>query len=522
MSKLLKKQIDILKNEIQDILHRINNEEVLEHIDEMNETKNRKIEELKVANDSYNALIIVEQEAHKENEWKKTCRSSDTLEFTKLKNKPNRNELLNTFKEKREKAREDFDNFKKIEEEYSLLDSIDIPGFLFFNNEIIKTYGLCPFIKIIPGFEDLRKEWLKNTTDEGKKYYDLYNIVINEFEYNSCIQKKTELEHFFEKLQDNMLTDSHKTLLSSSLEHLTDYLNCPVKTKKIKDKFKIIINNISILVIETGLLINEYWSLKYDNYIPINTLKDVLIHDKTLLFLTDNYKEKLEEYKKVKENIIQTRKYITNVKQHLKQELYEYLTNSKPTIEKQESKYANKKWSQLNLEEKHDRFESFSKFYVDRFLVSSGLILSEQKLDTIDKLYILLKESNIKFKDLKWNIKGGIIEKINKLKWDDTTKSLSMIKDVVKPNDEKLFPKRISSVKTIFNQESEKVINEEIVKFIIAKLGGKCIVDSKESKELLLENLKIKLRLKRITVNDKLQVYKKFDDIYTVISENHV
>jgi hypothetical protein len=522
MSKQLNKKISSLKTEIQGILNALDEEEVLERVEQLTNEKNIKLSELQKAHNNYIIELELEKEIKKENDYKKVCRTSDTFEYTRLKNHPNRNELLNSFKDKRQKAKEDFDNFKKLEEEYSALDSKNVPGFLFFNKDVIDAYTLCPYIRLEGDFENNRKEWLNKTLDKGEKYYSLYNIVINESNYKSEIELKQSLEMTFDRIQESILTDSQKGIYTNTLVMFQEYLDCSVKTKKVKDKFKIIINNISILVNETGLPINDYWSLRYDNYIPINTLNDDVKKytlDRTSIFVIDEYTNNIIKYSKVIDNIVHCQKYITNVKKHLKQELYEYLTNSKPVIEKQIPNYVNKKWSELKAEEKTERLESFSKYYVNKFLVCSNLIPLEEKETTVEKLISLLKISDIKFKDLKWNVKGGMIERIGILKWDDTKKSLFIEKTEVKPKDK--VPQKRCSIKTLFTNANEEVINEEIVKFIVSKLNSKNVeINTKESKETLLENVKVKLQLKRITVNDKLQIFKKFDDIYSVISQN--
>lgn len=544
MSKLVNKEIYILKSEIQNLLNKISNSEILIEIEHLNNTKDCKLKELKVLNDKYKILLKEENEHKKEIEYKKIVSKTDSLTFSRVKNNPNRNEIMSTLKKNREKADAEFYTFKKLKEEYSKIDSKKIPGFLFLNEIIINLYGICPYIKIENSLdiEIKRKKWLENTIDKGEKYYELYDKIINESELLNNTTIKNNLEISLENICNNIMNNYQLKTLNCSIEYLIEYINCNVKTKKIKDKFKIIINNLSSLVIETGLPINQYISLKYDIYIPINELqelnntlnisnKDNLIINK---FIIDDYMDKIIKYKKVKDDIINNKKYITNVKKNLKQELYEYLSKYKHQIEYQtdNNNYKNKKWSQLTIDDKNNRFESFSKYYVSKFLISSNLLSLDKKEDTINILNNLLKNSNLKYKELKWDVKLGCIISINNLKWNDELKTISLkvnnpeliIKDKQNTdninNKVNLSIKKNISIKTILNKNNEEIINEEILKFLIQKMQKNNLFNLQECKNILLENLKIKLLLKRITINDKIKIFKKIDDVYNIISQN--
>jgi hypothetical protein len=532
MSKIINKEICILKNEIQDLLGKVDIED-----ENIKNIKNIKIEELKKLNDKYVCVLNKENESKKDMEYKKVCRETDTLTFAKVRNKTNRTEIMTSLKDNREKANNEFYKFKKLEEEYCSVDSKIVPAFLFFNQSIISAYKMCPYIKIDTNkeleIENKRIEWLKNTKDNGEKYYELYNNVINERQFLLNIEIEKNIHDYFENVLSNIFNEKQRELYNLSIDYLIDYIDCNVKTKKIKDKFKIIINNISTLVMETGFLINEYISLKYNIYIPVNTNTDTNIDTNInkndnnkykSIFLIEEYNNKLRELQQVKDDIINNRKYITNVKQNLKQELYQYLSKFIHQIEIQvcNENSKNKKWSQLKVEQKTDRFNSFSRYYVSKFLVSSNLITLEDKEKFINVVNKLLNESDppLKYKELKWDVKSGSITSINNLKWDDNLKNISLTRYVEEEKIKVGQVKRPSLIKTIINKDTEEIMNEEILKFLILKIQSKVKFDLQESKILLIENLKIKLLLKRITVNDKVKIFKKIDDMYNIISLN--
>jgi hypothetical protein len=127
---------------------------------------------------------------------------------------------------------------------------------------------------------------------------------------------------------------------------------------------------------------------------------------------------------------------------------------------------------------------------------------------------------------IKWNSKEGIIDKISNLKWD--VSSGFFIENVEKA-EKKSFKKSVSN-KTILTTENEKIINEETLKFILQNTSTKKVVSDdiseaethvlKDLKDTFIENIKIKLKLKRITVNDKKLVFEKFDEMYDIITHN--
>jgi len=148
-------------------------------------------------------------------------------------------------------------------------------------------------------------------------------------------------------------------------------------------------------------------------------------------------------------------------------------------------------------------------------------ITDENKIvNLINELKILILEGfdRIKYKNLKWNVMSGIIENINCLKYDDKKQTffLTVEKEVIKATQTN---KKISSIRTILNKETNKIINEELMKFlIVAKKQDQLKEENiKDLKDNLLHKIKDKLKLKRIMVNDRTEIYKKFDEIYNMI-----
>lgn len=510
---ILLTKIEFLKMNIQEIITLNTNDDILQN---KKETYMKNLDETMI---EYKAL---KTKLRLDNEYKKVLRTSDSRFYYRVKNKPNVKELMNELKDNREKAQHDFEKMKIIETEYNDKENKmckSLPAYLFFHKTIIDKYGSCEFIKF--DIEDIdfnnRLEWLNNTTDHGELYYNLYDKIENECENKLYINNKLYLEEFFDKMHNSYLTENQYKLLKEIMIAISEYNKQTIKTKKLKEKFNLIINNTSILVSETNLKINEYLSDYFKLYIPINITKNIIYN--VSMCCSKEYDEKLNEYKKVIEDIEISKKYIFNTKNNLKQELYLHFYNM--SIKKikitQKGKYF-KKWNLLTTEDKIDRYESFVEYFIDKFLVEPELIDNNKATDLKKELKELLKSEikNIKYKNIKWDTTLGIIEQIKSLKYDDEKQIFYFVKDKA----EIVKPRKASSIRSILNKETEKVINEELVLFIIkSKNNNKSNI--KELKEECIDVLKTKLKLKRITVNDKIDIHKKFDNIYNVILNNN-
>ena len=152
MTTLLGQKIKVLKNDLQNLLDKDN-------IDEYNNKKQELESTLKLL--------------QSEKEIQKVQRHTDNMAYKQHPDK------LESVKLDRLLAKQKYDHLKEIEQEYYLNESINVPGFLFFDKKILSNYGECPFIK----FDiDKRKEWLDNTADKGNLYYTLYEKVVNKNE----------------------------------------------------------------------------------------------------------------------------------------------------------------------------------------------------------------------------------------------------------------------------------------------------------------------------------------------------
>jgi hypothetical protein len=542
---LLNQRVDLLKKDIQEIIDTIKLEKDSEKKSKLQERKSVYLEELDTTLSQIKQIQKEEkQKLNRENEIKRIIRTNDSMKYHSVKNKPNSMQLMQEQKDNREKAKEIFEKKSQLKQEYLDLEKEfkceEYPAFLFFDRNIIDKYKLCPFIELNENTLSNRKKWLSETFDKGELYFNLYNKLINKETLNILLSSKEDIEKYFEEIHGTLdavcVNDTNKKSLDKIHEYLKEYKAASVKTKKLKEKFNIIINNTSTIVKNTNLKVNEYLSLYYDIVIPINNIVDRTLKTKENIIneMTSNsfgvnrlYDQHLEDYLKVKNDIDSANKFIFNTINNLNQDLYDYLYNKsieKKSI-KQQGKYF-KKWSELSKEEKIDRFESYAEYFPRKYLLEPGVITDEDQIvNLINELKILITSEDgferIKYKNLKWNVNGGIIENISCLKYDDKTHKffLTIEKEIIKNTN---TTKKASSIRTILNKDTNKIINEELMKHLIVAKKQKKLKEEniKDLKDKFLEKIKEKLKLKRVMLNDRSEINKKFDEIYNIISNN--
>lgn len=534
----INKRISYLKNKIQEIITKSSSFTDKEQIDMLNSKKQEYMLEFENA---MKQLKLYKSENAKNKEIKKVMRINDSIVYHKIKNKPNSAELLEEIKINREKAQKEFEEMVNIEKEYHDKEKElcpNIPGFLFFHKDIIDSYDICPYIILTDDVYNNRLNWLNNQKDNGKLYYDLYDKFINKVEHTLFLEQKTELIKFFCNTHKEYLSSNNYELLQLTEFYIKDYISLVIKTKKLKDKFKIIINNISNIVIESGFNIDQYLSCHYGLYIPINkdkvhTKKDNTENLHIPSSCNNIYNDKIIEYKNLLESIENSSKYLYKMCNNLKQDLHQYIYNQNHVKKKsisQAGKYF-KKWSKLTDDEKLDRYYSFIEYYIKKYLAEPGLININDIETSINCVKKLINDNihKIKFKNIKWNIKTGVIEKIYSLKFKEEDKSFYIItqKESTKEEQE-IKVKKISSKKALINKETEKIINEELVIYILYLKNNNKLnipnvskdINLKLLKQEFLDKIKNKLHVKRITGNDKHQINNKFDEIYSIIVNN--
>ena len=160
------------------------------------------------------------------------------------------------------------------------------------------------------------------------------------------------------------------------------------------------------------------------------------------------------------------------------------------------------------------------------FLLGKDIIDISQRDDTVNTLSELLKSAYVSkkmiYRDIRWNTTKGIIELVKILQYD---KELGFVLKYTKQimekreGDNNLTKKKLS-FRTIITKESEKIINEDLLYFIVDRLRNGVETSTKEDKEAFAEKIKLKLKIKRLTINDKIKIFEKYDEIFHIVKNN--
>ena len=398
-------------------------------------------------------------------------------------------------------------------------------------------------IDVIDVIINKRKEWLLNQNDGGKIYYDLVDNLINKSEIMELKNKKNETEEVLKSLIFDCMSETQLELYEKSTRYIEEYIESAIKTKKLKEKMKMVINNVSILNSELKLPIHDYLTIKYGIPIVVNEVDRESSDENeeqsskiVNFYKLENFLENIELYKSNIEMISQKERYITNIMKNLKNELYLYLTNQKNfvNINKkviiQSGKYF-KRWILLTESEKMERFNSFCNYYVEKYMIQEGILSDYLKQETVDKLEKMVKDAFLSkkmvYRDYVWNANKGILEKIKILKYDREKKEFFLKYSKVNNQENNLQNKnkKKSSTRTVITKSNEKIINEEILYFIVKNANNVSASTSaskehKESKEQCMEIIKKKLCIKKVSSDDKSFINKKYDEIYEVVINN--
>lgn len=556
-------KVSNLKNDIEIIVKlnkttQISNEERKENIS----LKQEKMTELKKLNEDLKLIYKNERiERNNRNEILSIQKTMDNLDFRAAKKKKNNTEAMDRAKkakEQRELLRQTYVESREIEKRYLEKDSKLLPGNLFLEDNLIKKYGLCPFIDIKESNEFReeyensdknenyykRLEWLESRDDKGEYYYNLYKDFYENEVINLLVKEKQEIEESIDEFIKKILSTSQFEIYNNSIIFLKEYITCNIKSKRIKERYKIFINNMSILYLETSLSLHEYLSFKYNIHIVINDMINGDKHNNNKqekiykIIYIEEFQKLINKYNEINKSLEQKTKFNTNSIKNINSNLYCYLTdreeflnkfcitNKKQNVINQEGKYL-KKWILLTQEERLERFYSFSEYFIKKHVNLKDNKSEKELLEFTEKLYNLLKdnflEKKIVYRDYIWNIQLGIIENVKILSYDKEKEDFFLKYTVVNKKD----PLKKVSTKTIITKHIEKIINEELLYFILKKIKDLDKNNSENSteyyvknKEDFIDHIKEKICVKKINKTDKEIIYKTYDNIYEIIKNN--
>lgn len=591
----LSNRIDLLKREVQylidkkkEILINVSYKNKDQQLAEIDQEKMTKIQEIK------RLVQNLKKIAHQEREQKQRAkelsmisRTIDNIEFggAKKKNKAQAMEKAKSAKELRDQAREKYNSYLEYSEKYTAVDPSDVPAMLFLHESVIQKYELCPYIVLdISGSEKVTQEareqrnaWLQQQEDGGKLYFDLYTRVISTIPLlelqTAILGKQSQIEG----LVTEHISQTQRELFDNSKAFMEEYMNTHIKTKRLKERYKTLIHNLSVLYSETGMKIHEYFGVNYKTHLMINEIGKESKGNGNKKILGEMFSDLVGELKELVDKVETEQRYINNTLRNVKHELYLFHTNQKYTNNQalknkvvQVGKYF-KRWSTLTREEQNDRFLSFAMYYIDKFVVEGKLLADTNcsKEDMVEQLYKLLSESyeakTLIYRDFTWNTNKGMIESMKVIRYNEETYQFYLSDKAGNPVARRKMKEeqKRGSVRTVITKETERVINEEILSFVIEAVKNedqsgnkdqqeqvtttticeqsattttnkptgkkqKTQAKKKNSKKVLsdkgrcIERIKAKLKVKKLSLNDKAILELKYDNFYQVVKTNEM
>ena len=529
---IIEKEITQLKSEIDDNL----NAEI-----PSKKLKAKQLTRLEELNKKLKQINNIEKEKTRRiNDIFRVGSQNDSLAFAIAKKKKDADgmNVAKEAKKLRQVAMEVYNKYIESEKVYYQIDPEEFPAYLFFHKEILSKYGLCESIDIdinIDVSEYLnkkneiktkRQEWLENTCDQGEIYKELYNEFVEQKPLNDIVVERDNTKQSLLNFIKEHILEEEYNRFQNAYEFLIEYKSVNIKTKKLKEKYKHCINELSLLVAETGFKLHEFICIDLDIYINVNEITETKKKDPFLMiYLLDEYAKYLQSLRELIEKTNNTRKYNSNIVKNLKNDLYTYFTDKgkfletcnemsyKFNVKKQTGKYF-KRWIMLSEEEKLERFESFANHYINTTSTFAKMDGNDKRIIVVQDL---LKEAHTSkkmiYRDFKWVSNLGIIEKVKILLYNKDTDTFRLKYSKKESNNTQT--KKIS-IRTLISKENEKIINEDLLYFILNNKNS----NSEESKELFIENLKSKFKVKKIVKNDKAIIFEKYDNIYQIINQN--
>jgi hypothetical protein len=536
------KHIDYLKKEIQYLIDKKKLVNHGEHNERIEAEKQEKLSELKLYTDKLKSIIKEERDAkQKRKDVAAAVRLTDSIQFHKSDR-----EGVRKVRESREKAQAAYAEYLEYERLYSKYESQDFPAFLFFHNDILEKYGVCPHLKMnLSGTSDeadkeesnktmeSRKEWVLSRDDGGALFSELQKELVEKTTVNTIMNDVENHDAKLIQFCQTIFTESQLEDWKKVESFAEKYVSSSIKTKRMKERFKTMTHELSLLFAQTNLPLHEYLTTKYNQQFVVNSLGSNNVSTQAKL-QCELFGDQLEKYKETKELFAQKSKYVSNTVANLKHNLYLYFTNNtymlsqlnaldNKTVSRQVGRYF-KRWIALTTEEQDERFYSFADWHADKYFISSGLINKDGKADIVGKMAHLLQEGyktkQITYRDFRWITKKGVIEQVKALRYNKETNKFFFATTFRKVPTS--VQHKASAPKTIITHDNENLINEEILKFIIEQHQGQRTAPgsedtAKQDREACIEKVKKKLKTKRISASDKMLLEKKYADMCEVI-----
>ena len=300
------------------------------------------------------------------------------------------------------------------------------------------------------------KRWLWNKDKLVRKVIELYCIKkgVKDMEEERDILKD-RIEVFFQ----NVMGDKYQ-----ELDEIRDFYKgysalCSNtgtrKTKKKKEEFQKVSEKLKSLSEEMQIDFGK----SFERIYSINIINERIdLYSVENQMICENY---LDKYKELDNKIVNDLKEINNKIKIAKKAMDDFVKKIQIKINKQDGKYY-KKWTMLTDSEKNERIKSYVEFYCR----GNGL-------EKVSEMIEYINNNKVESKDIKWNMKNGIIMDMN-VKFQDN-KFVIIEKVTTKKKIEVRFnDKELNDILLLGIMNKKELINleKEIMdKYLIKKLN---------------------------------------------------
>jgi hypothetical protein len=354
----LQQQIGDMKKDVEELLKQKNGISDKTVLEKINKEKKEKIKVLKRLAKKLRDLY---KDTKKERELKNAGSVLDGIAYHKAKREKKGEGLpkVRKIRAAREAARNRYLGYLSMESKYYMLDPQDVPGCLFLHDKIINTYGLLPeeYLRLntdlIPEqnaesnteqnaesnteqnaesnieqnaesnieqnaessveekekdakverymetIKEKRLEWLRSMEDGGKLFFELHDKIFGRKEYQKLVKEKEELEEKIDRTIRESLTESQLEMYDKSFDFIGIWAGSNIKTKKMKERFKLLLHALATLKSETCLPIVEYFKVRYKVDIITNDYEANLTYKNKNVYAIDLLEKMVQELKGV-------------------------------------------------------------------------------------------------------------------------------------------------------------------------------------------------------------------------------
>lgn len=389
-------------------------------------------------------------------------------------------------------------------EEYDSRDQPDYPGWTFLLSDVVKEYGICPFLNVDDeGCRDRRLTWLQEQKDAGKIYFEAVSRLsdrrwLQDIEDETFSLKKQIQQHVtnvVESLNEQSLSTEEGADNFIDHDSLIDSIRlrkeAKSQNKTVKEAWNKTLRSLDYIMLQRGVDFSKYISIIYGYVIrykpPPSTNVD------------SEFEHLYNRYIATNSKLQSSRQYVEQQKEEAKQQLISLI---KQNFQLDQVRRYHKKWSSLTSEKKEERIKSYCDWYARQN--NKPLTFAETM-----KTFIMekMESKELKVMDVKWDIKLGIITNVNisitnEGKFELKQRAPRILKS----------PRRSSKKKRdkLFENEEGCLLQQRINRLLLFEmLKGQTL-----KKELVVQSVIRNLRTRLLTENQVADyVSSKYDDV---------